>query len=175
MRRGGSLLILLNCPSSYERIGHNPMNWRRGLFRLWLVVSALWLIAVVVFFYSQVVSPYIEPRAYILTDDLKFFELDNVSDSEDRDFKAAYQTEIEFPNKVTLFAKDDTPKPVLDTQSKSFYEQHVKPREAELTTARRQSLERASATGVLPPLALLLLGLVIGWIVSGFKSTGQKS
>jgi hypothetical protein len=36
-------------------------------------------------------------------------------------------------------------------------------------------LERASATGLLPPLALLLLGLVIGWIVSGFKSTAQKS
>jgi hypothetical protein len=151
------------------------MNWRRGLFRLWLAVSALWLIIVAVLFYPQAVSPYIEPRAYILTDDLKFFELDNVSDSEDRDFKAAYQTEVEFPNKVTLFAKDDTPKPVLDTQSKSFYEQHVKPREVELATARWQSLERASATGLLPPLALLLLGLVIGWIVSGFKSPAQKS
>jgi hypothetical protein len=56
-----------------ELSGH-PMNWRRGLFRLWLVVSALWLIVVVVFFYPQVVSPYIEPQAYILTDELKFFE-----------------------------------------------------------------------------------------------------
>ena len=151
------------------------MNWRRGLFRLWLVVSALWLIVVVVFFYPQVVSPYIEPHAYILTDDLKFFELDNVADSEDRNFKAAYQIEIEFPNKVTLFAKDDTPKPVLDTQSKSFYEQHVKPREAELGTARWHSLERAFATGLLPPLAFVLLGLVIWWIVNGFKSAAHKS
>jgi hypothetical protein len=151
------------------------MNWRRGLFRLWLAVSALWLIIAVVFLYPQVVSPYIEPQAYILTDDLKFFELDNVSDINERDFKAAYPIEIEFPNKVTLFAKDDTPKPVLDTQSKSFYEQHVKPREAELATARWQSLEFASAAGVVPPLALLLLGLVIGWIVSGFKSAAQKS
>jgi hypothetical protein len=153
------------------------MNWRRGLFRFWLAVSALWLIIVVVLFYPQVVSPYIEPQAYILRDDSDsgFLQLDNVSDSNDQDFKAAYQIEIEFPNKVTLFAKDDTPKPVLDTQSKSFYEQHVKPREAELAAARWQSLERASATGVLPPLALLLVGLVIGWIVSGFKSTAQKS
>jgi hypothetical protein len=142
---------------------------------LWLVISALWLIIVVVFFYPQVVSPYIEPQAYILTDDLKFFELDNVSDSEDRDFRAAYQIEITFPNKVTLFAKDDTPKPALDTQSKSFYERHVKPRETELATARWHSLELASATGLLPPLAFILLGLVIGWIVSGFKSTAPKS
>jgi hypothetical protein len=101
--------------------------------------------------------------------------LDNVSDSEDRNFKAAYQIEMEFPNKVTLFAKDDTPKPVLDTQSKSFYEQHVKPREAELATARWRSLERASATGLVPPIAFDLLGLVIGWILSGFMSTAQKS
>jgi len=151
------------------------MNWKRGFFRLWLAVSAFWLIIVAVLFYPQVVSPYIEPQAYILRDDSGFLQLDNVSDSNDQDFKAAYQIEIEFPNKVTLFAKDDTPKPVLDTQSKSFYEQHVKPREVELATARWQSLERASATGVLPPLALLLVGLVIGWIVSGFKSTAQKS
>src|SRR6516164_4474413 len=136
------------------------MNWKRGLFRLWLAISGLWLIIVAVFFYPQVVSPYIEPRVYILTEDLKFFELDKVSDSEDLDFKAAYQTEIEFPNKVTLFAKHDTPKPVLDTQSKNFYEQHVKLRETELATARRQSLELASAAGVLPPLALLLRN---GW------------
>ena len=151
------------------------MNWRRGLFRLWLALSALWLSIIAVLFYPQVVSPYIEPQAYILRDDFDsgFLQLDNVSDSNDQDFKAAYQIEIEFPNKVTLFAKDDTPKPVLDTQSKSFYERYVKPRDAELTTARWQSLERASATALLPPLALILLGLVIGWIVSGFKS--QKS
>src|ERR1700720_398919 len=147
------------------------MNWGRGLFRLWLALSALWLSIIAVLFYPQVVSPYIEPLAYILRDDSDsgFLQLDNVSDSNDQDFKAAYQIEIEFPNKVTLFAKDDTPKPVLDTQSKSFYERYVKPRDAELTTARWQSLERASATALLPPLALILLGLVIGWIVSGFK------
>ncbi len=155
--------------------GAQPMNWRRGLFRLWLAVSALWLIIVAVLFYPQVVSPYIEPQVYILTDDSSFLQLDNVSDSNDQDFKTAYKIEIEFPNKVTLFAKDDTPKPVLDTQSKSFYERYVKPRDAELTIARWQSLERASATGLLPPLALILLGLVIGWIVSGFKSPAQKS
>jgi hypothetical protein len=99
------------------------MNWRRGLFRLWLALSALWLSIIAVLFYPQVVSPYIEPQAYILRDDSDsgFLQLDNVSDSNDQDFKAAYQIEIEFPNKVTLFAKDDTPKSVLDTQSKSFY------------------------------------------------------
>src|SRR5262249_21654453 len=121
------LRILLNCRSATKELNGHPMNWRRGLFRLWLAVSALWLIVVVVFFYPQAVSPYIEPQAYILTYDLKFFELDNVSHSEDRNFNAAYQIEIEFPNKVALFAMDDTPEPVLDTQSKSFYEQHVKP------------------------------------------------
>ena len=87
------------------------MNWRRGLFRLWLALSALWLSVIAVLFYPQVVSPYIEPQAYILRDDSDsgFLQLDNVSDSNDQDFKAAYQIEIEFPNKVTLFAKDDTP------------------------------------------------------------------
>jgi hypothetical protein len=153
-----------------------PVNLRRGFFRIWLAVSALWLIFVGAFSYGQVVSPYFGPQVYVLSnanDD--FLKLDNVFDSYHSDFKVTYPVEISFANNVTLFAKNDIPKAVLDTRSKSFYEQYVKPREAELTTARWQSLDYATAIGLLPPLALLLLGLVIGWIVSGFKSTTQKS
>ena len=149
------------------------VNFRRGFLRIWLAVSALWLIIVAVLSYGQVVSPSIKPLVYILpTANSDFYELENVYDP---DFKVADQTRIEFPNNVFLFASNDIPKATLDTRSKVFYEEYSKPREAELSTARWQSLERTSAIGLLPPLALLLLGLIIGWIASGFKGTGQKS
>src|SRR5262249_48232463 len=57
-------------------------------------------------------------------------------------------------------AANDIPKDVLQTRSQSFYEQYVKPRDAEATTARWLSLGRAAALGLLPPLALILLGTV---------------
>jgi hypothetical protein len=138
-----------------------------------LAVSALWLLIVVAFSYHQVISPYIKPLVYILpTANSDFYELENVYDP---DFKVADQTRIEFPNNVFLFASNDIPKTVLDARSKSFYEEYSKPRQAELTTARWHSVGFASTVGLLPPLALLLLGLVIGWIGSGFKSTAQKT
>jgi hypothetical protein len=150
-----------------------PVNLRGGFLRIWLAVSALWLIIVAAFFYHQVISPHIKPLVYILpTANSDFYELENVYDP---DFKVADQTRIEFPNNVFLFASNDIPKAVLDTRSKSFYEEYSKPRDAELTTARWQSLGFASAIGLLPPLALLLLGWVVGWIVSGFRSTSQKT
>jgi hypothetical protein len=149
-----------------------PVNLRRGFFRSWLAVSALWLVIVATLFYKQVVSPYIKPLVYILpTANSDFYELENVYDP---DFKVADQTRIEFPNNVFLFASNDIPKAVLDTRSKSFYEEYSKPRQAELTTARWQTFERASLVGFLAPLALLLLGLVIGWIASGFKGAVQS-
>ena len=91
------------------------------------------------------------------------------------DFKLAEQTRIDFPNNVILFAANDIPKDVLKTRSESFYERYSKPRDAELTTARWRSLGRAFAFEFLPSPALLLLGLVIGWIVRGFRGTAQKS
>jgi len=155
------------------------MNWKRGLSRLWLAVSALWLIIVTVFSYGQIVSPDIQPHTYVLVNaNSDFYEFNIFYDTGFQlppDFKLAEQTRIDFPNNVILFAGNDIPKDVLKTRSESFYEQYVKPRDAEATTARWLSLGRATALGLLPPLALILLGLVIGWIASGFKSTVQKS
>jgi hypothetical protein len=148
------------------------VNLRRGFYRFWLAVSALWLIITAAFFYEQIASPYIEPRVYVLpTANSDFFKLDSVSDQYDPAFKAAHKIGIQFPNNVILFPANDIPKAVIEPRVQNFLEVYCKPREAEITAARWNSLESASAVGLLPPLALLLLGLVIGWIASGFKGS----
>jgi len=141
-----------------------PLNLRRGFFRIWLAVSVLWLCIVGALFYGQIASPYIGPQFYILTDDLNFSKLDEL-DTLDRDFQAQH-TAMRFPYNVIVYAPNNTPLAVLDTEAKVFAEKYMKPRQTELTNARWQSLGQASAIGLLPPLALLLLGLVIGWIIS---------
>jgi hypothetical protein len=150
-----------------------PLNLRRGFFRIWLAVSVLWLFIVGALFYDQIASPYIGPQFYILTDDLDFSKLDEF-DTFDRDFQAQHIA-MHFPYNVTVYAPNNTPRAALDAGAKVFTEKYMKPLQTELTNARWQSLEQASAFGLLPPLTLLLLGLVIGWISSGFKSTTQKS
>src|SRR5215472_4479207 len=155
------------------------MNWKRGLFRLWVAVSAVWLVIVAVFSYGQIVSPDIQPHTYVLlnanSDIHEFNIFYDTGFQLPSDFKLAEQTRIDFPNNVILFAANNIPSDVLKTRSQSFYEQYVKPRDTELATARWHTLGFASAVGLLPPLALILFGLVIGWIVRGFRSTAQKS
>jgi hypothetical protein len=43
------------------------MNVRRGLFRLWLVFTALWVVAVGLFFYSPVETAIRESRYFPVT------------------------------------------------------------------------------------------------------------
>ncbi|KQZ47449.1 hypothetical protein [Ensifer sp. Root558] len=40
------------------------MNFKRGLFRMWVVLSGLWALLVGAFSYDSVVSPYFSPRAF---------------------------------------------------------------------------------------------------------------
>jgi hypothetical protein len=140
------------------------LNPRRRFFRIWLAVSALWLLIVGALFSGQIASPYIGSQFYILNDDLNFSKLDEL-DTLDRDFQAQH-TAMRFPYNVIVYAPNNTPLAVLDVSAKVFVEKYMKPRQTELTIARWHSLEQASAIGLLPPLALLLLGLVIGWIIS---------
>ncbi|PTM95342.1 hypothetical protein [Mycoplana dimorpha] len=40
------------------------MNVKRGLFRIWVVLSGLWLLLVGVFSFEDIVSPYFGSRAF---------------------------------------------------------------------------------------------------------------
>jgi hypothetical protein len=145
-------------------------NLRRGFYRIWVALSVLWLIIVIAFSYEQIISPYIEPRVYVLPNgNSDFYKLDNPFDQFDTDFKNAHSVEVQFPNDVILFPAKEIPKAVLEAQGPSFYEHYSKPREAELNVARWKTVELSSTVAFLPPLALLLFGLVIGWIARGFK------
>jgi len=126
--------------------------------------------------YEQIASPYIPQQVYVLPNATSdFYKLDNFFDRFDPGFEQSHKLGIQFPNNVILFPANDIPKSAIEPRVQGFLDDYCKPREAEITAARRKSLETASAIGFLPPLALLLLGLVVGWIGSGFKSTPRNA
>jgi hypothetical protein len=137
---------------------------------MWVALSLCWVAAVGLFSYSQIASPSLEPQAYVMDEPSGFFKLSNIFDQFDAGFKEAHW-EVHFPNNVTLFVKTDIPKAVAEEKSPAFYEQYSKPRDPEFAAARLKAVEMALATSFVPPLVLLVLGLVIGWIAGGFKPT----
>ena len=40
------------------------MSWRQGFFRVWVLLSLIWVVIVVLFSYDSVVNPWIRDRAY---------------------------------------------------------------------------------------------------------------
>jgi hypothetical protein len=145
-------------------------NRRRGFFRIWVVLSALWFIIVAGFSYQKVADPYIAPRVYVLPSQTgEFYQLNNVLDQFDLEFRNAHN-EVSFPNSVTLFSTKDIPMAVVEARSPSFYEKYSKPRDAELTKARLTALGLSIAAALVPPAVLLLIGTAISWIASGFKA-----
>jgi hypothetical protein len=146
-----------------------PINFRNGFFRIWVVLSAGWVLLVGALMYSDIASPQLGERFYVLPGpDARFFELQNYFDQFDVQFKAKHW-KIEFPNNVILYATNDVSEPVARERSAEFYSLFASTRESEVVAARWRALGRAFGVSLVPPLVLLLVGVMLGWIAAGFR------
>src|SRR5262245_55084454 len=135
------------------------MTWRRGFFRLWLVLSVLWIGLVV---YLN------EPKTYTRFSNA-VYEVKS-SDGRVRQFNLA-GSQTELAADLTAWMQAERPDisiselqadlDELVTAIKSEYQ-------AELNEAKT-----AWMLTVLPPVALLCFGLCVFWIVRGFRPRTQ--
>lgn len=145
------------------------MNIRQGSFRIWVILSIIWVIIVGIFSYGRFMNPILS-EAFVMKDTTSgFFKLDNYFDQFDPEFSNAHQV-IEFPNQVKLFAAKDISVTELETKSKEFYEQYSKPRYKEVRVARLQISATALMWMFVPVLLILLMGIAVSWVVAGFRS-----
>jgi len=150
------------------------VNIRRGFFRLWIVASCLWLAGVAVAFWGQTATPRLPPKVYVLRDSrADFYELTNPSDRYDSEIRSSHSS-IEFPNNVTLLVHNTVPTSVAAFRGQSFAEQHAI-RAKEVSAARLAVLETAVAVGVTPICVLFVVGSMIAWSLSGFKSERHQA
>lgn len=146
------------------------MNIRRGLFRVWIVLSIAWIIAGVALNYQAIANPQLPDQVYVMKDaNSGFFKLDNPFDQFDSSFVTAHSARIEFPNNVSLFPAKDVSEAVVRAQAAGFFERYSQPRESELSATRLATLSRSVPLIVGPPLTLLALAAVVGWVVAGFR------
>ena len=130
------------------------MKWRRGFFRLWLFLSVIWVVASV---YRQELGTFQFWRAPILEFEgpsgQKF--LINTSKNKNEitaELNAALGRESRLPSsefektRAALLGVIDTAKQI-----------------------KREEARRAWLATFLPPLAVLGLGLCLGWIFRGFR------
>jgi hypothetical protein len=118
------------------------MNFRRGLFRLWVILTVLWVAGITFLSGPGVFGEFRQAAAEQAE---RTRVLQAMSDEELMALLAQSQAE----------AQANPAKPVQGTSVRALNPWG--------------SLGRTGAVALLPPLALLALGAALGWAVSGFR------
>lgn len=153
------------------------MNWRGGFFRAWVVLSILWVISAGLFvsnfyfsdrlnfetYYSFSWEPpyanYLEPTDAQWQ---QFVEARTLPDGiVDHEFNT-------WNYRGHLYAADGILSEDL-AKSSAFVQGEIDRYQADTDTNRQAFLPTALAIVLLPPLGLLLIGWVIGWVLVGFR------
>ena len=148
------------------------MNWRRGLFRLWLVGAALFVIAVAAISYSSIKAEFIAAREERAVADHFYKRFYSDIPREQFDKKIAEKPEPSAQIEAIL-AQLDTARPLsqwsddeLMAYSFSYYFSKYKEKHSELSPWFTVATWAGIASGV--PLAVLILGACLVWAFSGF-------
>lgn len=119
------------------------MNYRRGLIRLWVVLTVLWIVGVAFVSAPDVYSAFHQAAFKAFID-------------EDPIVEQPKDTPIN-PNIPVISLRRPEPRaPWLENQP-------------DWTPNPWGWLLRSTAVALLPPLALLVLGAMLGWVVGGFR------
>ena len=120
------------------------MNVRRGLFRIWVVSSAVWVIAIGALTVSEI-------RA-----------VDSYWMYADQRKAAAHQLE----DCASLPQEDQ---PLCDQINRAVVLARAELNGLE-ADARSQRLYKGGLAAAIPPIALFVLGYIVAWVVRGFRS-----
>ncbi|RCW82027.1 hypothetical protein [Phyllobacterium bourgognense] len=157
------------------------MNWRGGFFRLWVALTVVWLVVVGIFTYDQILYPsgYIGGMAHYFfnpgNNQYEIYNADTPRANELASWKAS--------GTLSLIAIANQPDWTADLyipshQSDAELQVHAERMDAIMSAKsidaaagrRKASIKDAIGIGVLVPLSLLLAGLGLGWVLSGFRS-----
>jgi hypothetical protein len=134
-----------------------------GWWRLWILLSAVWLAVVSAFSYAAWPSEGQVPHhpAFIYQLDLKQRELLAAEGT------ATVGTAVDMPNGYRLQFKQGVEEAALAPVARAYQEITVKAQ----TEARRSSLKQSALITLLPPIAVAILGVGVAWVRRGFKAT----
>ncbi|MQW63171.1 hypothetical protein GHK33_10985 [Sinorhizobium meliloti] len=145
------------------------MNIKRGLFRLWLVLSIAWIAFMGYDFYDRIKSPYIPLQEYRYVPETKKFipHVDETDPMKWMDFTRT-RDRVEFPINVIAYIPSELPGEDAHALRRRFHAEFVVPRETEVSTKRREYILELVHAAFWPPVAVFLIGAALVWAFSGF-------
>jgi hypothetical protein len=153
------------------------MAWGRGLFRVWVVLATIWVIAVTLFMWQSVANPYISWGGFKMGQgDPEYLDPYGEKIAAARELKSR-KLLVEYE---IAYDKTALRKTAFFFPNTSLHEDNLKAitayipeataiQNAKIGKARSEALYGALWAAILPPMILLLLGLAIRWALMGFR------
>lgn len=160
------------------------MNWSRGFFRAWILISILWVITVGLFSYSSIERPYLSSDGYL-------YELDTSKppkrlEAYSTDFREAERRKGEGELVEYEITNDDTqnvttfhflpatlPHERRIKVIEGYIERATAIQNARMRRARRENIISMVQSMFIPPSILLCIGIAIRWVFLGFRRPPQ--
>lgn len=148
------------------------MNIKRGIFRIWVVLSLAWAIAVSAIFFDEIKSPYLLEKNYLYVEGANKFLL--IPDHNSRTKMRETMTEVTFPNNVSWFVSSPVPDAKMKALIPDFLKTYVEPRRAEIRQKRVERTETAIMAALIPIAMIFTVGAALLWAFSGFSKTPEE-
>ncbi|MBY5555236.1 hypothetical protein HFO39_18590 [Rhizobium leguminosarum] len=160
------------------------MNWSRGFFRTWILISILWVITVGLFSYRSIERPYLSSAGYLY--DLDTSKPPRRLEEYSTDFHEAerrkgagelveYEITIDdTPNVITYhFLPATIPHEQRIKVIEGYMERATAIQNARMRRARQENIISMIQSMIFPLVILLCIGVAIRWVFLGFRGTPQ--
>lgn len=149
----------------------NRIHWGRGFFRFWVFASLLWVTAVLVFSWSDIVRPKVPPHVFIGRDGNVAWSEFSAQARAARELKTRgryVEVKVEGAPNITYLGPDAGDLP--DTMEEKvplilgFYQMQV-------SMKRSSAIWQTIWLGLIAPAIVLLMGLLTAWVLRGFRDS----
>lgn len=152
------------------------VNWHRGLFRVWVILSAIWIALVVAFAWQAVAEPYVGSFAFIEGRGETAWAYTSPEAAAARRAKSdGAMNEISVQGAPFIaYYTSETGDALVDRMKTlapimlGFYE-------AQQAANRPNTILGATTLAFLPPIGALILGAALLWAVSGFRGRSDAT
>ncbi len=145
------------------------MRFRRGMFRLWIVASVIWIALIGVIGYREWRAVQEPVKLYLLRDATSdFYTVENVFTAFDPNVQKEYLIS-EYPHGITLMIPNSVSRDVAESKKKEFEHKYVETLTHDFEQKRSETAATYLEAALLPPLAFLAFGSAMAWAFTGFR------
>jgi hypothetical protein len=145
------------------------MHIRRGMLRLWIVASVIWVGIIASVGYSDWRTVPQPMKLYVLPNAPSDFHLvENVFDQFVPEIQKAHRI-IDYPHGITLMIHNSVPSDVAGPKQKEFERNYVAPLTRDYEVKRSDTAISYLQAALFPPIVVLVFGAAMAWVSTGFR------